>query len=119
MLGNTLTIVVSGASKVLTSIGDGGVPYSQEYVLLESLVEYRVRILHNTSKLKNVAVNRHRVEFYREVFATSTTPAIPSRYSVTMEVVKGQTVVDMAAGICAWLTATSNAMLTAVESGQS
>jgi len=69
MIGNTITIN-NGAAKVLTLIKEGD--YSSEYLLKDTLSEFRLNIRHSKTK---AGQDRHNVELVENVYPTEAIPA--------------------------------------------
>lgn len=68
MIGNTITIN-NGAAKVLTLIKEGD--YSSEYLLKDTLSEFRLKIRHSKT---NAGQDRHNVELVESVYPTEAVP---------------------------------------------
>jgi hypothetical protein len=118
MLGDTISITISGATKVFTKIRFDD--YATEYLLRESLVEYRVKVRHTKAADPNkVSQDRHNVELTQTTFATSTLPEYTEKAYFVMQANPGRSTVAMIAGLMAWATASSNANLTKLEGWES
>jgi len=120
MLGNTMALTIGGVAKTLNYIGQSANdPYSGEYVLAESTQEFRAKVRHTRAKSNNGLQNRHNVELTRTVFATSTTPEYIDKMYYVLQADPGRSAIDLAAGLFAWSTATSNAMMAKLEGWES
>jgi len=116
MFADPTTVTINGGAKALVRINQD--QYSSEYLLRSATDEYRLRI-RNTSyfhKDRKVTIDRHNVELAHTVFpvAPATTSFIRRVYTV-IENQQGDTLVDptyVAAGLYAWLTASTNANIT-------
>lgn len=69
MIGNTITIN-NGAAKVLTLINNDS--YSSEYLLKDTLSEFRLKIRHSKTK---AGQDRHNVELVESVYPTEALPS--------------------------------------------
>jgi len=83
--GSTITVTVNAVAKVLNRINQDS--YGSEYLLRESLQEFRVKIRHSQVKanvtLGTVARDRHNFELTQTVFSTVTDKEIIRKtYSV-------------------------------------
>lgn len=81
--GSTITVTVNAIAKILNRINQDN--YGSEYLLKESLQEFRIRIRHQTENAKNgeQPFERHQFELTQTVFATATDPEIVRQaYSV-------------------------------------
>jgi hypothetical protein len=110
------TLTVNAVAKNLVRIRQDD--YSSEYLLRTATEEFRLKIRNSsyTDKKRNVSIDRHNVEFVHTVF-----PVMPSVLStvrktyVVIENQQGDTLSDptyIAAALCAWLTASTNANIT-------
>lgn len=81
--GSTIAITINAVAKTLNRINQDN--YGSEYLLRESLQEFRVRIRHQTENAKNgeEPFERHQFEVTQTVFKTSTDPEVVRQaYSV-------------------------------------
>lgn len=118
MLGDTISITISGSAKVLTKIRFDD--YATEYLLRESLVEYRMKVRHTKAADPNkVTQDRHNVELTLTTFATSTTPEYTEKFYFVTQANPGRSSVPLAAGLMAWATASTNANLTKLDGWES
>jgi hypothetical protein len=116
MFADPTTVTIDGNANALVRINQD--QYSSEYLLRSATDELRLRI-RNTSyldKKRNVMMDRHNVEITLTVFpvAPATLSTIRKTY-VVIENQQGDTLADpvkQAAGLFAWLTASTNANLT-------
>jgi hypothetical protein len=116
MFADPTTVTIDGSGKALVRINQDG--YSSEYLLRSTDDEYRLRI-RNTSYLdrkRNVQIDRHNVELTHTIFpvAPATLSCVRKCY-IVLENQQGDTLSDPvkeAAGLFAWLTASTNANLT-------
>jgi hypothetical protein len=123
MLQNTLVVAVGGTNITLTRIRDDN--YSSEYRFRETAGEYRLFIRNSKYADKKRAgrnVERHNIEFTHEIYAVApaTVSTIRKAYLV-LEADQGDTITDpplIAAGLCAFLTWSSNSILNAVMSNE-
>lgn len=71
MFGDTLALTVATVEKTLVKINQDG--YSSEYLLKETLSEFRVKIRHTKTNPRNgTPHDRHNVEITETVYATDT-----------------------------------------------
>lgn len=116
MFADPQTITVNAVAKALVRINQDA--YSSEYLLRSATDEFRLKIRNSTyyDKSRKVYVDRHNVDFTHTVFpvAPATLSTIRKSY-VVIENQQGDTLTDptyAAAGLLAWLTASSNANIT-------
>lgn len=118
MLGDTLTVTISGVAKVMPKIKDG--TYDSEYLLRESLAEYRAKVRHsNASDSNDVVQDRHNVELSVKTFATATTPEYSEKVYFVLQANPGRSVAAVAAGLFNWAIASSNAQMIKLEGWES
>lgn len=103
-LGDTLTLTVGAASKVLTKI-NGPNNYASEYLLKESLRSYRVRVRHTKSGGKNGTplMDRHNFEVVETIYATETVPEHPRKAYFVVELLPTDediSLMDAVADLC-------------------
>jgi hypothetical protein len=116
MFADPTTVTIDGNAKALVRINQD--QYSSEYLLRSATDEFRLRI-RNTSYMdrkRNVLIDRHNVELIQTIFpvAPATLSTVRKSY-IVLENQQGDTLTDpvkMAAGLFAWLTASTNANLT-------
>lgn len=116
MFADPTTVTINAVAKNLVRINQDG--YSSEYLLRSATDEYVLRIRNSkyTDKKRGVSIDRHNVELVHTVFpvAPSTTSTVRKAYAV-IENQQGDTLTDptnVAAGLFAWLTASTNANIT-------
>lgn len=116
MFADPTTVTIDGDANALVRINQD--QYSSEYLLRSTEDEKRLRI-RNTSYLdrkRNVTIDRHNVELTQTIFpvAPATLSCVRKVY-IVLENQQGDTLedpVNIAAGLFAWLTASTNANLT-------
>jgi hypothetical protein len=116
MFADPTTVTINAVGKVLQRINQDG--YSSEYLLRSSTDEHRLRLRNNSylDKKRGVMIDRHTAELTHTVFAVApaTLSTVRKVYTV-IENQQGDTLVDptnVAAGLYAWLVASSNANIT-------
>lgn len=120
MLGNTLTLPLSGGNEVLVKINQDG--YSSEYFKRSSTEEFRAKIRHTTVNPTNgrdVAYDRHNFEVVWTTFATSTVPQYDRKFYFVLELKPGDTGIELADGVADLMIATSNAFMASLEAWES
>lgn len=116
MFADPQTITINAVGKTLNRIRFDN--YSSEYLLRTATEEYRLSIRNSSylDKKRGVTNDRHNVELIHTVF-----PVAPSliatkrKVYVVIENQQGDTLTDptnVAAGLFAWLTASTNANIT-------
>lgn len=124
MFADPAVISINGVNKSLNRIS-GPANGISEYLLRSATDEYRltVRNTSRTEKGTGVKFDRHNVELIHTVFAVA--PATISTVRKTYAVIEnqqGDTLTDptyVAAGVCGFLTATSNANITKLMNNES
>lgn len=118
-LGSSLTLPLSGGSKVLVRIRDDG--YSSEYYLRETLKSYRAQVRH--SKTKATATkpeyDRHNFEVVITTFAASGVDEFYQKFYFVLEQLPRDTSVELADGVADLAIASSNAFITELLGWQS
>jgi hypothetical protein len=116
MFADPTTVTIDGNAKALVRINQD--QYSSEYLLRSTTDEFRLRIRNNSflDRKRNVTMDRHNVELIQTIFpvAPATLSTVRKAY-IVLENQQGDTLTDpvkMAAGLYAWLTASTNANLT-------
>lgn len=116
MFADPAVVTISGTGKSLVKINQD--KYSSEYMLRESLGEYRLSIRNSTrrdSKL-GVDLDRHNIELVHTIYPVApSTIGITRKCYVVVENQKGDTLADPAAelvGLLTYLTANSAANAT-------
>lgn len=111
MLGNTLTLPITGGDIVMVKL-DPGVPYSSEYALRTSTHVWRAKIRHSQVKSPSgVMYDRHNFEVVKTTLATESVPEYYNKFFFVDERKPGDTVVTLADGVADLMIATSNAFL--------
>jgi hypothetical protein len=118
-LADPLVLPFSGGSKSLNRINQDG--YSSEYLLRETLVEYRAKVRHSTTKAdkSGQVSDRHNFEVSKKTFAVGDTPEFIERFYIVNERLPSQSGVELADGVADLMIASSNAFLVALNSWQS
>jgi len=123
MFADPQTVTINAVARAMVRINQD--KYSSEYRLLLADREFKFNIRNTTylDKKRGVTLNRHNVELIETVFpvAPATISFVRKAYFV-VENQLGDTLVDPvydASGLCAWLTATSNANLTKLMNSES
>lgn len=123
MFADPQSITVNAVARALVKINQD--KYSSEYRLLASDRETTFNIRNSTylDKKRGVTINRHNVEVIETVFpvAPATTSSVRKAYMV-IENQLGDTLTDpvyIAASLCGWLTASTNANLTKLMNSES
>lgn len=119
MLGDTLTIAIDGANKVLARINQDN--FGAQYLLLSPTEEFAVSIRHSKDKprLNELDRDRHNVRLTHTIFGTAGAPNIVRETSVTLV---GPRADDKAAfskevvGVGAYLSAVTTAKILGWES---
>lgn len=116
MFADPAVVTVNAVAKNLVRINQD--QYSSEYLLRSATDEFRLRIRNTTyaDKRRGVDIDRHNCELIHTVFpvAPATLSTIRKVYTV-VENQKGDTLTDptnVAAGLFAFLTASTNANIT-------
>jgi hypothetical protein len=104
MLGSSS---VTFNSKTLSKINSP--PYASEYLYRDATEEYRMFVRHSKTKTLR---ERHNVQVTHTVWATDTVPEIVRTSYIVMEVTPSDESVDLPAALSAFLTASTNAVLT-------
>lgn len=120
MLGNTLTLPQVGGDKVLIKINQD--QYSSEYLLRESLGEYRAKIRHTKvgpTAARPYEADRHNFEVVHVVFAAGDVAQYERKFYFVMESKPGDTATNLADAVADLMILTSNAFLTALNGWES
>lgn len=104
MLGSTS---ITFASKTLTKINTPS--YASEYLYKDSTEEYRVKVRHSKT---NAGFDRHNVEVIHTVWGTGGDPDTVRKSYVVAELLPNDDTVALSAALCAFLTASTNLVLT-------
>jgi hypothetical protein len=123
MFADPAVVTINAVAKNLVRINQD--KYSSEYLLRTSTDEIRLNIRNTTrfDKARGVNIDRHNAEIIQTVFpvAPSTTSIVRKSY-VVIENQQGDTLTDptnVAAGLLAYLTASSNANITKMLNSES
>ena len=116
MFADPAVVTINGVAKSLQRINQDG--YSSEYLLRSPTEEFRLNVRNSTYLPKGTTrkVHRHNIELIHTVFPVA--PAVESTVRKTYAVIEnqqGDTLADptnVAAGIFAFLTASTNANIT-------
>lgn len=111
MLGNTLTLPVTGGDIVMIKVNQD--KYSSEYMFRNTVHEYRARIRHTKTTATNgqVSYDRHNFEVVQTVFATSTVPEFHRKFYYVIEQLPSDTSKEPSEACCDFSVATSSAFL--------
>lgn len=73
MLGDTITVTVNAVAKAMKKINQDS--FSSEYLLRETLMEYRLKIRHSQEKalVSGRPMDRHNVEFTQTTYPVGST----------------------------------------------
>jgi len=113
MFADPQSITINGVAKSLAKINQDS--YSSEYLLRSAAEEFRLRIRNSAYSRNGVTYDRHNAELVHTVFATATDSAKVRKTYTVIENQQGDTLTDptnVAAGLFAWLTASTNANIT-------
>lgn len=118
-LADPLVLPFSGGSKSLNRINQDG--YSSEYLLRESLVEYRAKVRHGTTKpdASGQVYDRHNFEVIKKTFAAGDVPEFIEKFYFVSERLPAQSGTEIADGVADLMIASSNAFLVSLNSWQS
>jgi len=112
-----ITLAVAGA-KSLNKINQDN--YGSEFLLRETLVEYRAKVRHSVTKpdANGVVYDRHNFEVVITTFATSTVPEFHEKFYFVQENVRGQTNVDLPDAVADLMIASTDAFLVKLNTWQ-
>ena len=99
-LGDSLTITLGVTAKVLTKI-NGPSNYSSEYLLKETLQDFRCVVRHSKTGGKNgkPTYDRHNLEVVQTVYATATVPEFYRKFYFVYECLPTDEATDLADAI--------------------
>lgn len=119
-LGDTITLTINSVSKELVKI-NGPVNYSSEYLLKETLHEFRARVRHSKVGGKNGALvyDRHNVELIQTIYATDTEPEYYRKMYFVVEVLPSDDDTTIGNAVASFAIATSNELLDELNDWQS
>jgi len=111
-LGSTLTITVGASPKVLVRV-NGPSDFKSEYLLRETLVEYRVRVRHTTTGGKNGTpkYDRHNFEIVKTTYATETVDEFYQKFYFVWEEIPSKTENTLVDAIADLVIADTNELL--------
>lgn len=123
MFADPAVVAINGSNKSLVRINQDG--YSSEYLLRSATNEYRLKIRNSSRVVKGTGkvIERHSADLTETVFpvAPATASTLRKVY-VVIENEQGDTLVDPvynAAGLLAFLTASSSANITKMLNSES
>jgi hypothetical protein len=120
MFGNTITLPQAGGDKVLTRIKEQD--YSSEYLLRETLGEYRMQIRHSkvgATAQRPYEADRHNVQVTHVVYAAGDVPQYERKFYFVLEHKPGDTATNLADALCDLAIATSDAFLVSLQGWES
>lgn len=119
-LGATLTLTIDSVSKELVKI-NGPVNYASEYLLRETLHEFRCRVRHSKTGGKNgqLEYDRHNFELVQTIYATDTEPEFKRKMYFVVEVLPGDDDTTIGQAVCDIAVAVSNELLDELNDWQS
>jgi hypothetical protein len=120
MLADTLTLPQVGGDIVLTKIKEQD--YSSEFVKLNTLDEYRIRVRHqkmSATAARPYIADRHNVEVVQTVYAVGAVPQFERKFYYVIETKPGDVATNLADAVCDLNIATSDAFLTKVANWES
>jgi hypothetical protein len=119
MLGNTLTLPLSGGNVVLTKVNQDA--YSGEYALRTSTLVWRAFVRHSVVKANGAkpAYDRHNFEVMKTTLAAGDVPEYYQKFYFVLELKPGDTSIELADGIADLMIATSNAFMTSLVQWES
>lgn len=105
MLGDTLTITLPvGGAKVLNKV-DGGNNYASEYLLKDTLSEFRAKVRHSKT---SAGKDRHNIELVETVYATATEVEFTRKVYIVWENEPADVDYDNIDGLADYLTVGAN-----------
>jgi len=120
MLGNTLTLPQAGGDKVLIKINQDG--YSSEYLLRETLGEYRARIRHTkvgANAQHDYVADRHNFEVVQTIFAAGDVPEYERKFYFVIETKPGDVATALADAVADLMILSTNAFLVSLNGWES
>lgn len=121
MFADPITVTINSVAKVLTRINQDG--YASEYLLRDTLEEFRLKVRHSTytdKKRAGKVIHRHTIELVQTIYPVSPSviPTIRKAYTVleneSTEAVTGPLNFDL--GFLAFLTSANVTKLINFES---
>jgi len=118
-VSDPLVITIAGNAKSLNKINQDS--YGSEFLLRETLVEYRAKVRHSTTKAdaNGVAYDRHNFEVVVTTFAAGAVPEYHDKFYFVMERKASQTDVDMPDAVADLMIASTDAFLLKLNTWQS
>lgn len=110
MLGSTS---ITFASKTLMKINTPA--YASEYLFRDATEQYRVKVRHSET---NEGFERHNIEAVHTVFGTGGDPDVVRKSYLVAELKPSDDTVALSAALAAFLTASTNAVLTEMNDWQ-
>jgi hypothetical protein len=120
MLGNTLTIPQAGGDKVLVKISEQN--YSSEYLLRNTLDEYRARIRHTKvgpTTARPYEADRHNFEIVHTIFQAGDVPQYERKFYFVIETKPGDTATALADAVADLMILSTNAFLVSLNGWES
>jgi hypothetical protein len=119
MIADPLVVTIAGAAKSLNKINQDS--YGSEYLLRESLKEYRAKVRHSTTKADSFgqSYDRHNFELTIKTFATSTVPENVQTFYFVMHALPGNSDVELADAVADLMIASTDAFLKQLVAWQS
>jgi hypothetical protein len=119
MLGNTLTLPVTGGDIVMTKVNQD--QYSSEYRFRNGTHQYVAKIRHTTVKANGsvAAKERHNFEVVQTVFAAGAVPEFERKFYFVMEHIPSDTSVANADAVADLVIASSNAFMVSLVNWES
>jgi hypothetical protein len=120
MLGNTLTLPQAGGDKVLIKINQD--QYSSEYLLRETLGEYRARIRHTKvgpTATRPYEADRHNFEVVHVIFEAGEVAQYERKFYFVIETKPGDVATALADAVADLMILTSNAFLVSLNGWES
>jgi hypothetical protein len=120
MLGNTLTIPQAGGDKVLIKINQDG--YSSEYLLRETLGEYRAKIRHTKvgqTTQRPYEADRHNFEVVQKIFAAGDVAEYERKFYFVIETKPGDVATALADAVADLMILSTNAFLVSLNGWES
>lgn len=119
MLGSSIALTIDGVEKTLKLINQDG--YSSEYLLKDTLSEFRLKIRHSKTKASGgvAAQDRHNVELRETIYAVGETPGYERLAYLVIQNNLSDLSIDNVTALNSWLSASSGAVLTALMGWES
>jgi hypothetical protein len=119
MIADPLVVTIAGAAKSLNKINQGD--YGSEFLLRESLKEYRAKIRHSKTKpdVNGQSYDRHNFELTVTTFATSSAPENVQTFYFVMHALPANSDVELADAVMDLMIASSDALMKQMVAWQS